>query len=91
MRRPGKGNSIGSFNPSINLALTLTLTPNPLHFARYKLFPEWQQRQNMTMDEFKFIFFWEYAHRMFGRFIGIAFVVPATYFLARSVSVGRVA
>lgn len=28
-------------------------------FARYKTFPEWQQRQSMTVDEFKFIFWCE--------------------------------
>jgi cytochrome c oxidase assembly protein subunit 15 len=49
-------------------------------FERYKLFPEWQQRKSMTLDEFKFIYFWEYAHRMFGRFIGFAFVTPLAYF-----------
>lgn len=52
-------------------------------FARYKLFPEWQQRQSMTLDEFKFIYFWEYGHRMMGRFIGVAFTVPLVYFGAR--------
>ena len=52
-------------------------------FERYKQFPEWQQRQSMTLDEFKFIYFWEYGHRMFGRFLGIAFTVPMAYFAAR--------
>eukprot|EP01041_Mallomonas_annulata_P003520 gene3521-7005_t len=52
-------------------------------FERYKLFPEWQQRKNMTVEEFKYIYFWEYGHRMMGRFIGVAFVVPFTYFAVR--------
>lgn len=52
-------------------------------FERYKTFPEWQQRKSMTVDEFKRIFFWEYGHRMMGRFIGLAFVGPFTYFAAR--------
>lgn len=52
-------------------------------FERYKTFPEWQQRKSMTLDEFKGIYFWEYGHRMMGRFIGIAFAVPAVYFGAR--------
>ena len=52
-------------------------------FNRYKLFPEWQQRQSMTMEEFKFIYFWEYGHRMMGRFIGVAFTLPLIYFGAR--------
>lgn len=28
-------------------------------FDRYKAFPEWQQRRSMTLEEFKYIFFWE--------------------------------
>lgn len=49
-------------------------------FARYKTFPEWQQRKSMTLEEFKYIYFWEYGHRMFGRVIGMAFVLPGLYF-----------
>lgn len=52
-------------------------------FERYKTFPEWKQRQSMTLEEFKFIYFWEYSHRMFGRFLGIAFTAPMVYFAAR--------
>ncbi len=54
-----------------------------VEFARYKTFPEWQQRKSMTVEEFKYIYFWEYGHRMFGRLIGLAFVVPGVYFAAR--------
>eukprot|EP01038_Epipyxis_sp_PR26KG_P008279 gene8279-11207_t len=52
-------------------------------FERYKQYPEWQQRKNMTIEEFKYIYFWEYGHRMMGRVIGITFVIPATYFISR--------
>ena len=52
-------------------------------FEIYKQFPEWQQRKSMTLDEFKFIFFWEYGHRMLGRFIGLAFSGPFIYFYAK--------
>jgi cytochrome c oxidase assembly protein subunit 15 len=54
-----------------------------VEFERYKLFPEWQQRKNMTLDEFKFIYFWEYGHRMMGRMLGVAFTIPAIYFASR--------
>ena len=54
-----------------------------VEFARYKQFPEWQQRQSMTLDEFKYIYAWEYGHRMLGRVVGIAFGVPLAYFWAR--------
>ena len=58
----------------------LTLEQWSKEFERYKMFPEWKQRQNMTLDEFKFIYFWEYGHRMMGRFIGLAFAGPFMYF-----------
>lgn len=54
-----------------------------VEFARYKTFPEWQQRKSMTVEDFKFIYFWEYGHRMLGRLVGVAFVVPAIFFAAR--------
>lgn len=37
----------------------------------------------MTLDEFKSIYWMEWIHRLWGRFIGISFVVPAVYFVAR--------
>ena len=52
-------------------------------FARYKLYPEWQQRQSMTLDEFKYIYAWEYGHRMLGRVVGLAFGLPLAYFWTR--------
>ena len=52
-------------------------------FSRYKTFPEWQQRKSMTLSEFKFIFGWEYGHRMLGRTVGLIFVLPWAYFSAK--------
>lgn len=47
-------------------------------FDRYKNFPEYRMaRSDMTLAEFKSIFFWEYVHRMWGRGIGLAFFIPA--------------
>jgi heme a synthase len=54
-----------------------------VEFERYKQFPEWNQRKSMDLEEFKYIYFWEYGHRMMGRLLGIAFVVPFAYFGAR--------
>tara|TARA_Y100000591_G_scaffold180475_1_gene155879 strand:+ start:903 stop:1925 length:1023 start_codon:yes stop_codon:yes gene_type:complete len=51
------------------------------YFEQYKLIPEYQlQNFSMTLDEFKFIFWWEWAHRFLGRLIGIAFLIPLIYF-----------
>ncbi len=51
-----------------------------IEFERYKTFPEWKQRQSMDIEEFKTIYYWEYGHRMMGRFIGFAFAMPFAYF-----------
>lgn len=37
----------------------------------------------MSLDQFKQIWYMEYAHRMWGRLIGVAFVIPAAYFWIR--------
>ena len=37
----------------------------------------------MSVDEFKGIFWWEYFHRLLGRLIGVAFLVPYLWFLVR--------
>lgn len=37
----------------------------------------------MTLEEFKFIYWMEYAHRMWGRALGLVFAGPAAYFAAR--------
>ena len=51
-------------------------------FDQYKLFPEYQLvNQGMGLDEFKQIFWFEYLHRMLGRFIGLLFFVPLMIFL----------
>ena len=34
----------------------------------------------MTLDEFKFIFFWEYLHRLIARSLGLVFVAIALFF-----------
>jgi heme a synthase len=52
-------------------------------FDRYKEFPEWQQRKSMTLDEFQYIYFWEWGHRMLGRVVGICFAAPWAYFAFR--------
>jgi cytochrome c oxidase assembly protein subunit 15 len=54
-----------------------------IEFDRYKQFPEWSQRKDMTVDEFKFIYFWEYSHRMLGRVTGVVFALPWVYFSVR--------
>ena len=50
-------------------------------FEDYKQYPEYQIKNiNMTLSEFKYIFWWEYGHRVLGRLIGIIFIIPFIYF-----------
>ena len=50
-------------------------------FEEYKLFPEYILiNYTMTLEEFKKIFFWEYLHRVWGRLIGITFLLPLIFF-----------
>ncbi|CDO94654.1 unnamed protein product [Kluyveromyces dobzhanskii CBS 2104] len=50
-------------------------------FEKYKSSPEFKQlNSHITLDEFKFIFFMEWIHRLWGRAIGAVFILPAVYF-----------
>lgn len=51
-------------------------------FQKYRAFPEYQKlNKGMSLNEFKSIFWFEYAHRLLGRTIGIVFLLPFLYFL----------
>jgi cytochrome c oxidase assembly protein subunit 15 len=53
-------------------------------FDLYKQYPEYQKlNYGMSLEEFKDIYFWEWIHRVIGRFIGLVFIVPFVYFLIR--------
>lgn len=52
-------------------------------FEKYKQIPEYTQINGpagMTLAEFKFIYFWEWIHRLLGRVIGLAFALPLAWF-----------
>ena len=52
-----------------------------LYFDLYKEIPEFKlQNFDMTLQEFKIIFWWEWAHRFLGRLIGIGYLLPLIYF-----------
>jgi len=51
-------------------------------FELYKQYPEYQKlNSNITLTEFKSIFFWEWLHRFIGRVLGLVFIIPFLYFL----------
>ncbi|MCB0398830.1 MAG: COX15/CtaA family protein [Winogradskyella sp.] len=53
-------------------------------FDLYKQYPEYKKlNYGMSLEEFKDIYFWEWIHRVIGRFIGLVFIIPFVYFLIR--------
>lgn len=53
-------------------------------FDLYKQYPEYQKlNYGMSLEEFKDIYFWEWIHRVIGRFIGLVFIIPFGYFLIK--------
>ena len=52
-----------------------------LYFNSYKEIPQFKLiNPNMTLQEFKVIFYWEYYHRLLGRIIGLAYIIPLIIF-----------
>ena len=55
------------------------------YFNLYKAIPQFKfLYPNMTLPEFKIIFYWEYIHRILGRLIGLFFIIPFIYLLYKS-------
>ena len=52
-------------------------------FEKYKAIPEYQEvNWGMSLGEFKYIYWWEWGHRFYGRFLGFAFLLPLIFFAA---------
>lgn len=78
------GLSIVEWNPIMGVIPPLGEAQWQAAFDRYREFPEYQQlRRGMSLEEFKFIFFWEYIHRVLARLIGVVFLVPFAIFALR--------
>ncbi|HSJ07460.1 MAG TPA: COX15/CtaA family protein [Longimicrobiales bacterium] len=78
------GLSMVDWQPIMGVIPPLTDAQWQETFDRYRQFPEYQVlRRGMSLDEFKFIFFWEYLHRMVARTIGLVFLVPFVFFWAK--------
>jgi cytochrome c oxidase assembly protein subunit 15 len=83
-RLTGSGLSITEWN-----LITGTLPPlNEQHwiaeFEKYKQTPQFRFLNfDFTLKDFKFIFFWEWFHRFWARFLGVVFAVPFLFFLVQ--------
>jgi heme a synthase len=75
------GLSITEWKPVSGTLPPLTAAAWNDAFEKYKLIPEYQElNQGMTLQAFKHIFFWEWLHRLIGRIIGLALLMPLAWF-----------
>jgi len=80
-RLTGSGLSITEWKPIHGALPPLSQTEWQQEFDAYKAIPQYERlNKGMTLDEFKGIFWWEWAHRNLGRFIGFAFLIPFLVF-----------
>jgi cytochrome c oxidase assembly protein subunit 15 len=80
-RLTDSGLSITEWLPILGAIPPLTEADWAVAFEKYKQIPEYKIiNRGMSLDEFKFIYWWEWGHRFLGRFIGLAFAVPLAFF-----------
>jgi cytochrome c oxidase assembly protein subunit 15 len=75
------GLSITEWKPIAGALPPLNDTDWAVEFGKYRATPEYQQiNAGMSLADFKFIYFWEWIHRLLGRVIGLAFALPLAWF-----------
>ncbi len=82
-RLTGSGLSITEWQPIIGTVPPLNEADWLQAFAKYRQIPQYQHvNRGMSLEAFKFIYWWEWTHRFLGRLIGAAFLLPLVFFLA---------
>ncbi len=83
-RLTDSGLSMTDWRPLLGIIPPLNKNSWQTVFEMYKLTPEFKiVNKNMSLEEFKYIFWWEWFHRVFARMIGIVFVLPLIYFIIK--------
>lgn len=83
-RLTDSGLSITTWKPVSGALPPLTDEDWAVEFRNYQQIPQYELvNKGMTLEEFKGIFWWEWAHRLLGRLIGVAFALPFFWFLLR--------
>ena len=86
------GLSITEWKPVIGVVPPLSGPEWQAEFERYRQIPEYRERNaGMTLGQYKHIFWWEYVHRLWGRLIGAAYLLPLLGFLATGRVRGKLA
>lgn len=83
-RLTDSGLSIAHWSPIHGIIPPLSDYDWQQEFSLYKTIPEFKlQNNSMTLDEFKFIFWWEWGHRLLGRVFGLCYIIPLIIFSIR--------
>jgi cytochrome c oxidase assembly protein subunit 15 len=78
------GLSITEWRPVMGTLLPLGETEWQAEFEKYQAIPQYRElNRGMSLDQFKTIYWWEWVHRLIGRLVGVAFLVPFLWFLGR--------
>jgi cytochrome c oxidase assembly protein subunit 15 len=78
------GLSITEWQPITGVLPPLSHAAWVAEFDKYKEIPQYRELfSNLDLDGFRYIFFWEWSHRLLGRLIGLAFAVPLVVFWFR--------
>jgi cytochrome c oxidase assembly protein subunit 15 len=78
------GLSITEWQPLVGALPPLSQADWETLFAKYRASPQFRQVfPGMDLAGFKGIFWWEYAHRLLGRVIGLIFLLPFLYFIVK--------
>lgn len=81
-RLTGSGLSITEWKPVHGVIPPIGLEQWTEEFTKYKQIPQFSQvNAHMTLSEFKGIYWWEWAHRLLGRIIGLVIILPFVLFL----------
>ena len=91
-RLTDSGLSITEWQPLLGAIPPLTEAHWLEALEKYRQIPEYQLvNKGMSLEEFKFIYWWEWAHRFLGRVIGLAFFLPFAYFAVTGALTGKTA
>jgi cytochrome c oxidase assembly protein subunit 15 len=85
-RLTGSGLSITEWKPVTGALPPLSEASWQVKFGKYQQSPQFNQvtgPAGITLADFKFIYYWEWAHRLLGRLIGLAYAVPLAWFWLR--------
>ena len=83
-RLTGSGLSITEWKPIMGAMPPMSEAEWQAAFNKYQQIAQYKfLNTHFTLSNFKFIFFWEWFHRLWARFIGVVFLIPFIYFLVK--------